>query len=372
MRRPSPSTPYYIIDKARLVDNLKIIDTVRQKANVKILLALKCFATWSVFDLMRPYLDGTTSSSPYEARLGYETFGKEVHAYSVGFSAQDIRRIKPIASKVIFNSISQLKQHYPAVSGLPLGLRINPGVSYSHYDLADPARRYSRLGVIATDQIWQIIPILNGFMLHFNCENPDFANFTTALNTISQQYENILRQPQIQWVSLGGGIHFTHNGYPISEFCQCLQEFATKFAVQVYLEPGEAVISNSAELVTTVVDVIHNEIDVAIVDVSVEAHMLDHLIYSTQPKLTAPKAGTHRMMIAGRSCLAGDIFGEYGFAERLFIGAKIHFADAAGYTMVKKNWFNGLQMPAIMIKELDGMIRLVRTFHYRDFKRNLS
>lgn len=365
-------TPYYLIDQTQLLHNLKIIEAIRQVSGAKMVLALKCFSTWDVFNLIAPYLDGTTSSSPYEARLGYETFGKEVHAYSVGFSAQDIRRVRSIASKIIFNSISQLKQHQQAVASIPLGLRINPGISYSHYDLADPARRYSRLGVADLAQIHQVAPMLSGFMLHFNCENADFANFTTALAEIGERFGELLQSPQIQWLSLGGGIYFTNPHYPIMQFSELLRDFATKFAVQIYLEPGEAVITNSAELVTTVVDVMYNEVDIAIVDASIEAHMLDHLIYRTSPKLTAPESGSHRTIIAGRSCLAGDIFGEYYLKQCPEIGTQVRFADAAGYTMVKKNWFNGLAMPSILVRDLDGTIRQVRKFYYRDFKSNLS
>ncbi|HHW77842.1 MAG TPA: carboxynorspermidine decarboxylase [Xanthomonadaceae bacterium] len=364
------TTPYYLIDESRLLKNLKIIQQVRETSGAKSVLALKCFSTWCMFDLMRQYLDGTTSSSLYEARLGYEKFGKEVHAYSVGFSDQDIEEVKAFADKIIFNSISQLMRYHDAVRGMKLGLRINPGISYSHFDLADPARKYSRLGVSDSKQIMKTAPLLSGVMFHFNCENDDVENICAAIDFIGQTYGHLFER--MEWVSLGGGLYFTKDGYRLDSFCQKLKNFGETFGVQVYLEPGEAAITGCAELVTTVLDVMHNDIDIAIVDASVEAHLLDHLIYGTTARLAAPEPGPHRMMIAGRTCLAGDVFGEYGLKTRLEVGDEVRIADAAGYTMVKKNWFNGLPMPAIVVRRLDGAIETIRTFGYRDFKHSLS
>ena len=364
------TTPYYLIDENKLRKNLEIIQYVREASGAKSVLALKCFSTWCVFDLMRQYLDGTTSSSLFEARLGYEKFGNEVHAYSVGFSSTDIKAISKYADKVIFNSISQLMTYHADVSGMKLGLRVNPGISYSHFDLADPARKYSRLGVSEKDEIMKVASLLSGVMFHFNCENDNFESISTAIDYIGENYGPLLER--MEWVSLGGGLYFTKEGYPVDRFCEKLIGFSEKFGVQVYLEPGEAAITNCAELVTTVLDVIHNEIDVAIVDASVEAHMLDHLIYRTTTKVSYPEPGRYRVMIAGRTCLAGDIFGEYKLRGKLRVGSEVRIADAAGYTMVKKNWFNGLPMPSIVVRRLNGTVDVVRKFRYKDFKRSLS
>lgn len=363
-------TPYYLIDENLLERNLKIISAVRALSGAKVVLALKCFSTWGVFDLMRNYLDGTTSSSVFEARLGYEKFGKEVHAYSVAYSKRDIKKVRGIADKIIFNSISQLNAYHADTKGVKLGLRINPSISYSHFDLADPARQYSRLGVIDMAEIEKVLPLLSGAMFHFNCENNDFANIAAALERIADHYGHWLKR--LEWVSLGGGIAFTDMDYPLEDFCAQLKAFSERFKVQIYLEPGEAVITGCAELVTTVLDLVHNAKDIAIIDASVEAHMLDHLIYKTQPRLNDPQAGTHPIIIAGRTCLAGDIFGEYHLAKPLQIGDRVRIADAAGYTMVKANWFNGVNMPAIVVRRLDGTLEVVRKFGYKDFKRSLS
>lgn len=364
------ATPYYLIDETKLQRNLQIIDQVRQASGIKAVLALKCFSTWGVFDLMRHYLDGTTSSSYYEARLGREEFGKEVHAYSVGFSKSDIQSVRQFADKVIFNSLSQLNNYHDLVKDMIVGLRINPGISYSHFDLADPARRYSRLGATDRDAIMKASSLFSGVMFHFNCENDDVENICAAIDVISENYANLLEK--MQWVSLGGGVYFTKDGYPLDQFSKKLKSFSEKFGIQVYLEPGEAAITDCAELVTTVLDIIHNEMDVAIVDASVEAHMLDHLIYHTTARIAAPASGPYPVIIAGRTCLAGDVFGEYALNTRLEPGSEIRIADAAGYTMVKKNWFNGLPMPAIVVRRLDGQIEIVKKFGYPDFKRSLS
>lgn len=327
-------TPYYLIVEKKLLRNLKKIFWLKKKTGIKILLALKCFSTWSVFNLIREFLDGTTSSSLYETRLGYEKFGKETHAYCVGYKLEEIQEIKKYAKTVIFNSVSQLKKFYNEIKELDIGLRINPKVIYSQYDLADPARKFSRLGVVDEREIKDVINLIDGVMFHFNCENDNFENFSKNLDYITENYDFVLSK--VDWVSLGGGIYFTKKGYPIKEFAKKLSWLSKKFKVQVYLEPGESVITESGQLVCKVVDIVHNEMDIAIVDASTEAHMLDLLIYRTPSKIKSFTEGKYKYIIAGRSCLAGDIFGIYNFNKKLKVGDIIKIEDAAGYTMVKK------------------------------------
>ncbi|MET0909988.1 MAG: carboxynorspermidine decarboxylase [Ilumatobacteraceae bacterium] len=363
-------TPYYLVDERCLQDNLDIVRHVREESGAKAVLALKCFSTWGVFELMARHLDGTTSSSLYEARLGRERFGKEVHAYSVAWSADELAEVAGFADKVIFNSVGQLRMHQAATRGLPLGLRVNPGVSYSHFDLADPARAHSRLGVTDDAELRAVAGDLSGLMFHFNCENEDFDALGAAVEVIADRYADVL--PRMEWISLGGGISFTTPGYPVDRFAALLRALADRFGVQIYLEPGEAVITGAAQLVTTVLDVVHNEVDIAVVDASLEAHMLDHLIYGTHPRVDAPAAGAHPVTIAGRTCLAGDVFGDFALERPLRAGDEVRFADAAGYTMVKTTWFNGLRMPSIVVRRLDGDVEVVREFGYDDFERSLS
>lgn len=362
-------TPYYLIDKTQLLKNLEKIARVRQLSGAKALLALKCFATWSVFDLMQDYMDGTTSSSLYEVKLGREKFAGETHAYSVAYADDEIEEVLQNSDKVIFNSISQLQRFAAVSEGHVRGLRVNPGVSSSEFILADPARPHSRLGEHDPAKISEVMDQISGFMFHNNCENNSFELFDQLLSRIEARFGELLKQ--VSWVSLGGGIHFTGEGYPLEAFCARLKTFAETWGVQVYLEPGEAAITNSTTLEVTVLDTLFNGKHLAIVDSSIEAHMLDLLIYRQNAKLL-PNQGEHEVMVCGKSCLAGDIFGEFRFEQPLQIGDRLSFQDAAGYTMVKKNWFNGVKMPAIVIKQLDGRVELVKEFSYDDFVQGLS
>lgn len=363
-------TPYYLLDEAALLRNLEVIDEVRTRSGARCVLALKCFSTWSVFPLMARHMDGTTSSAPYEARLGRERFGGEVHAYSVAFTPAEVVEVATCADKLIFNSASQLRTLADLAGDVSIGLRVNPGLSHSHYDLADPARRHSRLGVTDDEELRSLSERLDGLMFHFNCENDDVEALCRSLDAIGERYADLLGA--VDWVSLGGGIAFTAPGYPVERLCDRLRGFAAQFGVQLYLEPGEAAITRSAELVTTVLDVVDNELPVAVVDAAVEPHLPDHLIYGTSPALTSPAPGSHRVQIAGRTCLAGDVFGEYSLAAPLQVGDEVRFADAAGYSMVKTSWFNGIPKPSIVVRRLDGTVDVVREFTYADFESDLS
>ena len=399
-----PPTPYYVLDEAAIVANMKIIARLCELSGAKALLALKCFATWGVFDVMQPYLHGTTSSSLNEVRLGYETFGnnddansqgkKETHAYSVAYSADEMPEVLKYADKIIFNSISQLNAFGAQArsKNIPVGLRLNPKTSNSSFIIADPARPFSRLGEHDKDKIAAVLGDITGVMIHNNCENDSFEDFSESLADIEVRFGDILQQ--LEWVSLGGGIHFIAPNYPLEKLAERLKSFSETYGVQVYLEPGEASIHGAGTLVTTVLDTMHNEKSLAVVDSSIEAHMLDLLIYRESAPIAAInntavdiapighsvietseptlENGTDSTLIYGRSCLAGDIFGEYDLPSDLQIGDQIAFGNAAGYTMVKKNWFNGVNMPAIVIRRLDGSIDVQREFDYQDYKASLS
>ncbi|WP_406735813.1 carboxynorspermidine decarboxylase [Thioclava sp. GXIMD4215] len=363
-------TPFYLLDRAKLVQNMEKVARLRELSGAKALLALKCFATWSVFDTMRDYMDGTTSSSLYELHLGHEKFGKETHAYSVAWADHEIDEAISYADKIIFNSLSQLHRFADKAQakGIQSGLRLNPRFSTSGFDLADPARQFSRLGEWDLERLESALDRISGVMIHYNCENGDFDLFDSQLTRIETEFGSFLKK--LDWVSLGGGIHFTGEGYPLEKLAARLKAFSQSLGVQVYLEPGEASITKTASLEVTVLDIVDNGKKVAIVDSSIEAHMLDLLIYRETAKL--PQNGAHEYQIAGKTCLAGDIFGDARFDAPLEIGDRISIADAAGYTMVKKNWFNGVAMPAIAIREKDGTITPVREFTYEDYRSSLS
>lgn len=361
-------TPYYLIDKSQLLKNMEKIAQLRELSGAKSLLALKCFAAWSVFDLMSDYMDGTTSSSLFEVKLGQEKFPGETHAYSVAWAPHEIDEVLASSDKIIFNTAQQLLRYDLQSRAHIRGLRVNPGISTSGFDLADPARPYSRLGEHSVDSILPVADLISGFMFHNNCENDDFDRFATMLDTIEDRFGGLIKR--MKWISLGGGIHFTGDGYPLDRLADRLKRFADTYDVQVYLEPGEAAITNSTTLEVTVIDTLFNNKNLAIVDSSVEAHMLDLLIYRESAKMA--QSGDHNWMVCGKSCLAGDIFGEFTFPNPLKPGDRLSIKDAAGYTMVKKNWFNGVQMPAIAIRDLDGTERIVRAFSYEDFATALS
>lgn len=400
---PLPPTPYYLLDEAAIVANMQIISRLCELSGAKALLALKCFATWGVFDVMQPYLHGTTSSSLNEVRLGYETFGKgkdsdnkkETHAYSVAYSADEIDEVLSYADKIIFNSISQLNTFGSQArsKNIPVGLRLNPKTSNSSFIIADPARPFSRLGEHDKNKIAAVLDDITGVMIHNNCENDSFEAFSASLADIEDRFGDVLAQ--LEWVSLGGGIHFIAPDYPLEKLADRLKGFSEKYGVQVYLEPGEASIHGAGSLVTTVLDTMHNEKNLAVVDSSIEAHMLDLLIYRESAPIAAVNSNLMNIasldidptniapisenaksadntIIYGRSCLAGDIFGEYALPNNLKIGDTVTFGNAAGYTMVKKNWFNGVNMPAIVIRRLDGSIDVQREFDYQDYKASLS
>ena len=363
------TTPYYLIDKAALRRNLHIIQRLRERSGAKVLLALKCFATWSVFDLMREHMDGTTSSSLYEVKLGRHEFGGETHAYSVAFADDEIDEVLAHCDKIVFNSVSQLLRFEGAAGGKPKGLRLNPGVSVSGHDLADPARPFSRLGESDPARILSVIDRLDGVMIHNNCENRDFERFDALLGQTEQRYGEIFSR--VNWVSLGGGISFTAPGYALDALCERLCRFAQTHGVQVYLEPGEAAVRHTTTLEVSVLDTGLNGARLAVVDASTEAHMLDLLIYRETAPIGAG-VGAHEYQICGNTCLAGDIFGSARFEQPLRVGDRLSIGDAGGYTMVKKNWFNGVRMPAIAVRELDGRVRVVRAFSYDEYVASLS
>ncbi len=366
------STPYFEINESALLKNLEIATELKRLSGVKLVLALKCFSTWGVFDIIKPYLDGTTSSGPYEVRLGHETFGGETHAYSVGFSEKDVRDVVEVADKIIFNSVSQWQAYRHLAKGkCSIGLRLNPEISVAQQDLADPARLYSRLGVPISQLKSDWFSQLDGVMFHMNCENRCALSFLDMLSTISNQFEDELNQ--MRWISLGGGVLFTAPEYDLEALSAGLLAFSLRHDVQVYLEPGEAIVTQTTELVVSVVDITHNGKTTAIVDSATEAHRLDTLIYREPATIvnSNPK-GQYEYIIGSCSCLAGDQFCVARFDTSLRLGQQLRIADSGGYTMVKLNWFNGLRMPSVYVLTKTGQHHLLNQFEYGDFKSALS
>lgn len=374
-------TPYYLIDETRMRRAMEIIRRVERDSGTKSVLALKCFSSFCAFEYMTKFLAGTTSSSLYEARLGYEKFGGETHGYSVAYEEAEIREIVRYCDKLTFNSLGQLERFGHFAAACSVGLRVNPGIGRSHHTLSDPVGQYSRLGVQPSELPPDIADRLEGVMIHVNCDNDDFGSFTRQLAHIEHVLASLL--PRLRWLSLGGGIAFTDEGYPLDDFCSVLGDFSAKHGVQLYLEPGEAAVTDSTSLVVEVLDIVHNGVPTAIVNAGVETHLLDVLTYDFTPELEGARAldrhatnladlGENVYRICGRTCLAGDLFGNYAFAEPLRIGQRLSFPNVGGYSMVKKNFFNGLRMPALYHKRIDGELLQVQQPSYDAFRDALS
>ncbi len=377
-------TPYYLIDENRMLHAMKKIRYVYEESNAKSVLALKCFSTWCAFDFMKEFMAGTTSSSLYEARLGHEKFGGENHGYSVAYDDEEIQEVVGYCDKVIFNSLSQLNRFKHYAQDISIGLRLNPEVGYSDYDLSDTVCQFSRLGVRTSQLPTDICESIDGVMLHMNCENDDFPSFSQQLDCIEDRFGFLLGK--LKWLSLGGGVAFTGEGYPLDDFCQRLSAFSSKHDLQLYLEPGEASVTESTSLVVSVLDIVENQLPTLIVDAGVETHLLDVLVYNFSPELDGGRAlsdeelaaldtsdpNQHVYRVAGRTCLSGDIFGTYVFYQTVSIGQELRFTDVGGYSMVKKNFFNGIKMPAICYKNIQGNVSVIREFSYKDFRDILS
>ena len=375
------TTPAFVVDEGLLADNLAILAKVKEATGCKILLALKCFAMFSVFPLLRQTLDGVCCSSPHEARLGREEFGREVHSFAAAYSATDIEQLAQTCDHLVFNSLGQWQRFRPlaeqtartAGRTLEFGLRINPEHSEGAVPIYDPCAPGSRLGIRRKDFRIDQLAGISGLHWHNLCEqDADCLERTVA--AVEDGFGFIL--PKMTYVNFGGGHHITRPGYDLDLLITIVGRFQERWRTQVYLEPGEAVALNSGYLVATVLDVVHADLPIAIIDASVPAHMPDVLEMPYRPHIVGSgeaneKAWTCR--IGGLSCLAGDVAGEYSFEAPLIPGDKLVFTDMAIYTMVKTNTFNGVQLPSIVLYQPDtDSLHLVRRFGYEDFKNRLS
>ena len=370
------NTPYWLLEERLLEKNLKILSSIKGKTGIKILLALKGFALWQSFDLVSQYLDGCCASGLHEAILSNEEFQKETHTYSPAFKSDDIEPISKISDHIIFNSPNQFKQFASLAkeynSNISLGLRVNPEYSESPAEIYNPCGLYSRLGTTSKNFDSSLVGAINGLHFHALCEQ-DASALEKVLKIFEKKFGEYLNK--MEWVNFGGGHHITKDGYNIKQLIEILNRFRDKYPhLNLYLELGEAVGWQSGTLVASVLDIVHNGIDIAILDTSTEAHMLDTVIMPYRPDvrgagLAGEKPYTYRL--AGNTCLAGDIMGEYSFNKPLQIGDKIIFEDQMHYTMVKATTFNGIALPSIAIKRKNGKVELVKEFGYRDFKDRL-
>ncbi len=375
MRFADLQTPCYVVDEKLIERNLQILQGVMERTGCKIILAQKAFSMFSLYPLIGQYLSGTAASGLYEAKLGYEEMGKENHVFSPAYREDEIDEIVSICDHVVFNSFSQIEKFGDKVlqAGKSIGIRINPECSTQlDHEMYDPCARGSRFGVTAEHFNRDLLDKVSGFHFHTLCQQ-DADALEQTLDAVEEKFGPWLSQ--IEWINFGGGHHITRDGYNIELLEACIKRMQEKYGLAVYLEPGEAIALNAGYLVTTVLDTLKNDVDIAILDTSASCHMPDVLEMPYRPPLVdsgeaGEKAYTYRL--GGPTCLAGDTIGDYSFDHPLKNGDRLVFGDMAIYSMVKNNTFNGMALPSIAIQDRYGDCRIVRQFSYEDFKRRLS
>lgn len=369
------STPYFVVDERRLLHNLEILKQVAEESGCKILLAQKAFSMFSVYPLLRKYLCGTTASGLYEARLGKEEFGGETHVFSPAYRAEEFDELLQYVDDLVFNSPAQVRKYgIPAKNaGKSIGLRVNPECSTQEgHAIYDPCAPGSRLGTTLEAFEEELVPLLDGIHMHTLCEqNSD--DLEKTVEALEDKFGKWL--PQMKWLNLGGGHHITRADYDRERLVRIIRRLREKYQLEVYLEPGEAVVLNAGDLVASVMEIVHNNMEIAILDTSAACHMPDVLEMPYRPpvqKSGNPGEKQYTYRFAGPTCLAGDVIGDYSFEKPLTEGSRVVFEDMALYTMVKTNTFNGMALPSIVFRDQEGEEHLVRTFGYEDFKNRLS
>lgn len=366
------STPAYVVDETCLRHNLEILKEVRERTGCHILLASKAFSMYHVFPLIGEYLDGVTSSGLYEATLGREEMNKEVHTFSPAYKEEEFEEILNISDHIVFNSVSQWNTYKDQIQGkASCGIRINPEYSEITTPLYDPCAPYSRMGMTLDTFKEMDLTGIEGLHMHTMCEQgADVLARTVAV--LEDRFGTYLHQ--MKWLNLGGGHHITKPGYDIELLENTIRHLQDTYHIQVYLEPGEAVALQAGWLVARVLDIVENGMNIAILDASAACHMPDVLEMPYRPDVIGAKhAGElpYTYRLAGNTCLAGDVIGDYAFDHELRIGEHIIFCDMAIYSMVKNNTFNGVPLPSIYVREQQGNINMVKQFDYQDFKRRL-
>lgn len=388
MRREELRTPCYVIQEEKLKENLQILKDLRERTGCRILLAQKAFSVYSVYPLIGEYLDGTTASGLYEARLGYEEMGRENHIFSPAYREEEMEEILKYCGHVVFNSPAQLKKYRERAkqAGRSIGLRVNPERSTQEgHAIYDPCAPFSRLGTTAEQFRRELtdeeIRSLDGIHFHTLCEQNADA-LAETLEAVEEKFGDYLYH--MKWVNFGGGHHITRKDYDRALLEKCIRHVKETYDVEVYLEPGEAVALDAGILLTQVLEIVENGMKIAILDTSAACHMPDVLEMPYRPPLKdagepekgeaegAPARGTadrpYVYRLAGPTCLAGDVIGDYTFRQQLQPGDRLEFQDMAIYTMVKNNTFNGMKLPDIILERENGDCQAIRKFGYEDFR----
>ena len=373
-------SPCFVVDVAAVEENLKVLRRVQDESGARVLAALKAFSLWKLGPLTGRYLSGICASGLHESLLGRDEYGGEVHVYSAAFSEADLKEILTFAHHVVFNSFGQWQRFQPLLRAarqrrpeLSFGLRINPEHSEGAVALYDPCAPCSRLGIPLSEFAGQDLDGISGLHFHTLCEQ-DFPPLERTLKAVEEKFGDIL--PQMKWVNFGGGHHITREDYQVDQLIAAVKAFAAKYDVQVYLEPGEAVAIHTGVLVSEVLDTPFSTMPQAILDTSATCHMPDTLEMPYRAGIFGagePGELAHTYRLGGMTCLAGDVIGDYSFAEPLEIGQRLMFDDMAHYTMVKTSTFNGIGLPAIALWDSrSDELEVIREFGYTDFKSRLS
>lgn len=369
-------SPCYVIEEQSFRRNLALISSVAQRAEVEIILAFKAFAMWSVFPVVREYVQCSTASSLSEARLAYEEMGSKAHTYAPAYSEAEFPEIMSLSSHITFNSLSQFQKFYPYTPGknISCGLRINPEYSDVETDLYNPCAPGSRLGVVA-DLLGDHLPEgVEGLHFHTLCESNSF-DLEKTLAVIDEKFGKYF--PQIKWLNMGGGHLMTHKDYDVEHLITLLKNFRAKYPhLHIILEPGSAFAWQTGFLLSTVLDVVENKgINTAMLDVSFSCHMPDCLEMPYKPAIRGASdviSGKPAYRMGGNSCLSGDFYGSWSFENELKVGDQVIFEDMIHYTMVKTTMFNGVTHPSIGILTKENEFKLIRRFGYEDYKNRIS
>ncbi|HEL1790826.1 TPA: carboxynorspermidine decarboxylase [Streptococcus suis] len=375
MRIDQVPTPAYVIDEAKLVNNLEILKSIQDRTGCKVLLAQKAFSMYATYPLISQYLAGTTASGLYEAKLGREEFGGEVHVFAPAFKDADLDEILEIADHIVCNSERQLRKHVDKcrAAGVSIGLRINPECStQDEHALYDPCATGSRFGVRISQFSEDLLDLVDGLHFHTLCEqNSD--DLKTTLDAVEAKFGPYLHK--VKWLNMGGGHHVTREDYDVELLISSIQHMQEIYGLEIYIEPGEAIALNAGYLVTEVLDIVENGIETLVLDASATCHMPDVLEMPYRPPLrlgfeAGEKAYTYRL--SSNTCLTGDIIGDYSFEKPVEIGDKLYFEDMAIYSFVKNNTFNGIGLPSLVLMDQTGDCRIIKEFGYEDFKGRLS